>query len=228
MIAVMAATVRELKGCIDRLGSKSAEKPGVAMVREGRFGTKEAVVCSTGVGKALAAAATESVIRRYSPSCVIFTGIAGGIDPALSVGDLFIAGESMQWDFDARPFARAAGAIPFTPYRIFTCDSGLLETAYSDPGRYPAVTGRLLTGDTFIRELTEERRRYFLEELKGNAVDMEGAAAALIAEVHNVPFICFKVISDLADGIMPRKMGPFIRESAERLGEFTEFLAGRL
>ena len=64
------------------------------------------------------------------------------------------------------------------------------------------VAGRILTGDQFITA-AEAVRLERLRSLDGIAVEMEGAAVALVATVNRVPFLIIRSISDHADAAAP-------------------------
>ena len=66
---------------------------------EGRLGNLEIIVCSGGVGKINAAAATAVLIERHCPQLVINTGCAGAyIGSGLSIGNLAVASEEVLGD----------------------------------------------------------------------------------------------------------------------------------
>jgi adenosylhomocysteine nucleosidase/adenosylhomocysteine/aminodeoxyfutalosine nucleosidase len=161
---------------------------------------KDVVVAKSGVGKTMSAMVTQHLIDVYRPSAIIFTGLAGGVSPGLDIGDTLIANDCMQHDFDVTALGPKRGAIPFTPYRIFSCDPGLLELAMSCvPLDGKAVRGRILTGDQFITGKNLSAMRYLVEELEGDAVEMEGASVGLVSTVNSIPFLLVRTISDKAD-----------------------------
>jgi adenosylhomocysteine nucleosidase len=61
------------------------------------------ITAISGHGKVAAAATTATVIERFEPTHVIFGGVAGGIDPAVRIGDIVIADRLVQHDCDASP-----------------------------------------------------------------------------------------------------------------------------
>lgn len=148
-------------------------------------GEKTAVVVS-GVGKVNAAGATQFAIDLYSPSAVINTGVAGGLNARVEIGKIYSVERAVQYDFDLTQ-------LNGTPM-------GTLD-GYSEPylplasvENYPKR--RLATGDRF----NDDKADYKLltEVLKADIRDMEGGAVAQICINNNVPCYSFKAISDIA------------------------------
>ena len=158
----------------------------------------EVVAVQTGVGKVLAAAVTQRMIDQFNPSAIIMSGIAGSINPDLHKGDVVIGTESIQHDFDSTPFGFKRGEIPYTEYSIIPSDKRLIEIALS--WGHGIKTGRVLTGDQFIDRAHTPEFSYLREEMQGDIVEMEGAAAGLTAMINNVPFLLIRSVSDNADG----------------------------
>src|SRR2546430_683031 len=55
---------------------------------QGLLRGRPVVVALSGIGKVNAAITTTLMLEHFQPSEIIFTGIAGAVDPALSPGDL--------------------------------------------------------------------------------------------------------------------------------------------
>jgi len=66
---------------------------------QGKLGNRNIIVCTSGVGKINAAAASAVLIERHSPRLVINTGCAGAyIGSGLSIGNLAVASEEVLVD----------------------------------------------------------------------------------------------------------------------------------
>ena len=61
---------------------------------------KEVVLAVSGVGKVNAARVAEAMILKYNPDFIINTGVAGGLNPELSIGDIVLSRELVQHDMD--------------------------------------------------------------------------------------------------------------------------------
>lgn len=172
---------------------------------EGKLFGVPAVLARTGIGKVHAALLTQRLIDVYNPKAIIFTGLAGALDKNLNIGDIVVARELIQHDFSTEvhrhghviPKVDRKGAFP-----IFYSDKELVKKAMRCKPRseHKTVAGRVLTGDQFIARFETNEDWHFLEELKGDAVEMEGAAVAHVATVNKVPFVVVRTISDKADG----------------------------
>jgi adenosylhomocysteine nucleosidase len=62
---------------------------GVRFVTGALYG-RRVVLAESGIGKVNAAMTTTLLIDHFQPRAVLFTGIAGGINPDLAPGDLVI------------------------------------------------------------------------------------------------------------------------------------------
>lgn len=179
-------------------------------VTTGNFCGLQSAVATVGVGKAMSAAVTAALIARYRPRAVVLGGVAGGLDPSLSRGDIVAGAEYLQWDMNAAGAGIPAGVIPRShrgerrPAGVLQADPQLLQCL---PGSGSLRRGVLLTGDTLVTDPGEKRRLW--EEYGAAAVDMESAAAALAAALAEVPFLALRCIMDTADGSRPGNIRSF-------------------
>ncbi|MCV3241647.1 5'-methylthioadenosine/S-adenosylhomocysteine nucleosidase [Mesorhizobium sp. ZC-5] len=83
----------------------------------GKLGGKDVVLFLSGVSMVNAAMTTQSALDRFTVTSVIFSGIAGGVDPALGIGDVVVAdqwGQYLEAIF-ARETADGYQIPPFLP-----------------------------------------------------------------------------------------------------------------
>ena len=177
----------------------------------GTIGGRDVVVTSVGVGKVNAAMVATLAIDHFSPREVLFTGVAGGIDPVLGIGDVVVAEHVLHHDtgvFGPDGFEiYQSGHVPFfnpTDHLGYRPSLGLLDRVRSAAtglqlspvlGRVPnLVLGTVVTGDQFIQ--SEEERRRLFETFKAQATEMEGAAVAQVAEHFGVDYILIRAVSD--------------------------------
>ena len=193
----------------------------------GKLNGREVVAVQTGVGKVLSALVTQKIVDDFSPSAIIMSGIAGSLRSDLHRGDIIVGRDSIQHDMNATLFGFERGQIPYTDYRIIESDPALVEAAMSY-GAEKLRLGRILTGDQFISGAGTDEYSYLTDELGGDAVEMEGAAAALAAKVNGVPFLLVRVISDNADGKAKGNYLKFLSRASERSFHLIEYLLGKI
>jgi adenosylhomocysteine nucleosidase len=186
---------------------------------DGRLDGQHVVVAEAGMGKVNAATATTLLIEKFGCDAVIFTGVAGGLDPDLTIGDIVVADRILANDSgiieDERLSLYQPGHVRFfnpTDELGFAVEPDLLERVkhrlsavllpFLDPeaggqGRAPRITfGTIVSGDAYLHcAVTRERLH---RELGGSAIEMEGAAVAQVCTSFGVPWLVIRALSDLA------------------------------
>jgi adenosylhomocysteine nucleosidase len=170
-------------------------------------------------GKVAAAITTTHLIDAYAVDSVWFTGVAGALDPTLSVGDIVIAEGLIQHDLDARPLF-SQFEIPLSGRARLLTDptqrtalvnaaAEFLEHEFQSTvpahvqARFGIVSPRVVqadiaTGDRFISSAADAKKlRALLPSCA--CVEMEGAAVAQACIESRIPFAVLRVISDSAN-----------------------------
>lgn len=227
-IGIMGAMAEEIVLLQQHVNeARQGLKAGISFV-EGTLHGKQVVFCRSGVGKVNAAICTQALIDQGA-DCVLFTGVAGALDPALEVGDIVISTSCMQHDMDVTPLGFARGVIPFQEVSDFQADSGLVDIAVQAAeeqfqGRYK--TGKVLSGDQFIA--SRETVRFLREELGGACAEMEGAALAQACYMNGIPYVVIRSMSDKADGGAPDSFAEFTVKAANHSYQMIEAMVKRL
>jgi adenosylhomocysteine nucleosidase len=222
-IALIGAMNEEIELLVSRMEQvKESSKAGVTY-REGLFLGKQVVVCKSGVGKVNAAVTTQILIDRFAVEAVIFTGVAGALDPELNIGDIVVSSECMQHDMDVTALGFPRGVIPYQEKSIFAADSGLRALAVASgktlfDGR--VTQGRVLSGDQFIasREVVSQLH----SELQGICTEMEGAAVAQVCSMNEIPYVVIRSMSDKADGSAHMNFEEFTKLASEHSYKIVE------
>ncbi len=195
-IGIISAMDSEHRRLAERLQEKQVQEDGSFRYVEGRLGSNRLVLTQCGIGKVSAAVGASELIRRYSPQCIISTGVAGGIDSCLRVTDV-VASERLVYHDVWCGEGNAYGQVQGYP-ACYEGHPALLAHAVSLNGKLSGThvhSGLICTGDRFITSRKE------LDAIKadfpdGLAVDMESAAIAQTCYLYKVPFLSFRIISD--------------------------------
>lgn len=174
------------------------------------------VIAKSGMGKVFAAMICERLIDEFDPKAVIVTGVAGALNKKLEIGDVVVSKDCIQHDFDAQALGYMRGAIPYTEHRVFTADQNLRDLALGTRLRgNKVVAGRILTGDQFITKHEMKDHKYLIDELHGDAIEMEGGAVAQVCTLNKVPFLVVRTVSDKADGTAAADFNKFMPKVAK-------------
>jgi adenosylhomocysteine nucleosidase len=218
-IGILSAIPEELKHLEDR--EQGSEALAGLVFHRGRIEGRDAVFVETGIGKVNAALTATLLASHFHCRALVFCGVAGGLDPALGVGDVVVATRLVQHDYGALAQGRLTVYQPGMPplpgvdashgYDMPLALQEKLRQALRDvalPRIEAAVTGEpaqrqprlhfgaVVTGDSFVNDDAERRRLH--ESFRAMAVEMEGAAVAQVAERFRLPWLVVRCLSDLA------------------------------
>ena len=157
------------------------------------FPEDRVILQKSGIGKVNAAIQTVEMIRQYKPDIIISSGCAGGNGDDINVQDVVVSTQLAYHDVycGAAIGQSVYGQVQGLPAR-FDADSHLLEVAI----KTGAKPGLIVTGDWFV-DSKEKMREIVGHFPEAKAVDMESAAIAQVCYIYKVPFISFRVISDI-------------------------------
>jgi nucleoside phosphorylase len=152
----------------------------------------------SGMGGPAAAAAAQALIDAGATR-LMSAGLAGGLDPALTPGALFLPSEVIAYD---PPLRTPSAASATHPLPLATDVAWRTHLATTLASLRPQAHGTLLTSPRAIA--TVDAKIQLFRATGGGAVDMEGAAVASVARRNQVPFVALKVIVDGAGTALPR------------------------
>ena len=163
------------------------------------FPEDKVILQKSGIGKVNAAIQTVEMIRQFQPDCIISTGCAGGNGDDVNVQDVVVSTQLAYHDvYCGEAIGHSVyGQVQGLPPR-FEADPSLLEKALSLslPKGLKVHPGLIVTGDWFVD--TKDKMREIVGHFpEAKAVDMESCAIAQACYINKVPFISFRVISDI-------------------------------
>lgn len=160
------------------------------------FGNDPNVVLQKcGIGKVNAAIGATMMIEKHHPDVIISSGCAGGADPSLNVGDVVVAMETTYHDAYCGDNC-AYGQIMSMPKRYELADKLIAIVQQFGSDCHAITMGLMVSGDWFVdsREKMREIMQHFPE---AKAVDMESCSIAQVCYTFGVPFVSFRIISDV-------------------------------
>jgi adenosylhomocysteine nucleosidase len=200
-------------------------------------------------GKVNAAIAAQQMIDHFGVNVLFNLGSSGALDPRLEVGDLVIASEFIQHDFDVTDWGMkpgellfdivmddGSGQMKFRSQQVFQGSAGLVKIAQGIAettallplnGHAPKIhVGRILSGDQFIGNSTKARALF--ETHGALCTDMEAASIAHVCEVNGVPLLCIRAISDQADHSAVVSFKDFLAEATANYGTIFPLILERI
>ena len=215
--AILGAFEREVTLLEDRLNEQREHQIEEIRFVTGKLHGSNVVVAWTGVGKVNAAMTTTLLIEHFKPEQIIFTGIAGAVNPELRPGDIVIAERTAHHDMGTvwpeglfvKGVRNRLDGIENPIF--FPADERLVKFAQKAAERInmrgvelaagrripKIITGVIVTGDSFIA--STEKCAELRKKLEADAVEMEGAAVAQICYQRQIDHLVIRSISDSAD-----------------------------
>ena len=217
-VGLIGAMPEEL-ALLERLArSPRHERVGPFELVRGELDGVPVVMATCGIGKVNAAALTQA-LASSGVGAVIVTGVAGGIDPALRVGDLVVSRDAVQHDVDVTGLGYALGEVPGEP-RIWEADPVLFAASLAAANEVAAdagvraLAGRVASGDAFVADPDAAAR--LRDVFDASCAEMEGAAVAHVCARWGLPWVVVRSVSDTADHAAEVDFRAFTRLAAER------------
>lgn len=215
-IGIMSAMHEEIHLLHEQMEVENEVLLGMRTYFVGKLYGKEVVVVFSRWGKVAAASTATALIVKFGVDEIIFSGVAGGLDKRLNIGDIVIGESLIQHDMDATPIF-SKYEIPLMDKTYFDSDKTISQRLTFAAQKYVAENkldnglieefglhsptiyiGNIASGDRFISDNAEiERFRTELPDVL--CVEMEGAAVAQICYEYGVPFGIVRTISDSAN-----------------------------
>jgi adenosylhomocysteine nucleosidase len=206
----------EIATLLPLLAGRRSEHRGPFEVHAGTLDGHPVRLAVCGIGKVNAAALAQQLLADGAGR-LVFTGVAGALDPGLAVGDVVVAEDAVQHDVDVTPLGYEAGRVPGEPL-TWTADPELRDAALAAAGATVeegrVVRGRIASGDTFVAD--PARAAALKRRFGAVCAEMEGAAVAQVCARWGVPWAIVRSISDTADAGASVDFRAFTQRAAAR------------
>ena len=208
MIGIICAEEKELieiKKLINNIEEKNIYEKTFYI---GTIENKNIVLVKCNVGKVNSARVCQMLIDNFSVELVINVGTAGSVDNSLEIGDVVVATELVQYDFDVIPFGRKLGEIENIGESI-NVDEKLLNLFDGMNVR----KGIIASGDKFI--VNKEEKDNIKNIFNALCIEMEGASIAQVCYLDKIPFLVIRSITDKQDGSSKIDFETFLESSSK-------------
>jgi futalosine hydrolase len=214
MIALLCSVQAEADRLLASMVVKKSATLGSKPLFEGTLGAQRILLCIGGMGKVNAAHTATLMLARFDPEALVVFGIGGAYPSSgAELGDLAIAREELAGDegvltpegfkdteYIGIPLLKRAASLIFT---TFPASGPLVHrslqalAAHRKSGQGKIHVGRFVTLSTCTGAAT--RARELEERYHGLCENMEGAAVAQVAELHGVPWLEVRGISNIVE-----------------------------
>ena len=226
-IGIMGAMVEEIEPLLEFF--KEYKRVEIANNRYflAKYKGCDIVVAYSKIGKVFASLTACTMIEKFGIEKLLFSGVAGAINDSLHIGDLIVASKLCQHDLDITAFGHPYGYVPEGKVYIDS-DKSLRDIAKSvaNQKRMELKEGIIATGDQFVAD--SKRKEWIGKTFKADALEMEGASVAVVADALNVPFLVLRSISDAADMDAGFDFDEFLKSSAKESADFVIAILDRV
>ena len=226
-IAIMGAMPEEVAPILERLDDVEEVNYAKNKYYKAKYKNIDVVVAYSKIGKVFSTLTATTMLELFACDVLLFTGVAGAVNPELQIGDLVVASKLAQHDLDITIFGHPHGYVPEGSVYV-EADKDLIalsKIVASEMG-VNVKEGIIATGDQFIA--SEERKNFIAETFKADALEMEGASVAVVCDALGVPFFILRSISDSADMDAGFNFEEFVESSAKVSAEFLMKMVDRL
>lgn len=187
----------------------------------------EIVIAYSKIGKVFASLTATTMIEKFSCDTLLFSGVAGAINPELKIGDLIIADQLCQHDLDITAFGHPHGYVPGGDVYVKTSkELNAIAKEVALENDLKVIEGIIATGDQFVH--SSERKEFIQSTFNADALEMEGASVAVVCDALNIPFFILRAISDTADMDAGFDFDEFLNSSAKNSADYLMKIVNKL
>ncbi len=218
-LAIMGAMEEEITPLLEYFTDVKTIEFAKNIYYEAKYGNLNVVIAYSKIGKVFSTLTATTMIEKFGCDTLLFSGVAGGINPALKIGDLIVANKLSQHDLDITAFGHPHGYVPGGEVFVNT-DTNLKNIALevAEQNNIKIIEGTIATGDQFVCD--EKRKEFIQTTFTADALEMEGASVAVVCDALNVPCLILRAISDTADMDAGFNFEEFLVTSAKNSANF--------
>jgi len=218
-LAIMGAMEEEIKPLLSYFTNINKVNYANNIYYECKLNDLDVVIAYSKIGKVFSALTASTMIQKFNCDTLLFSGVAGGINPDLKIGDLIIANKLSQHDLDITAFGHPHGFVPGGNIFVKTNDKlNQIALAVAKQNNIKIIEGTIATGDQFVCDI--QRKQFIESTFKADALEMEGASVAVVCDALDVPCLILRAISDTADMEAEFNFEEFLQKSANNSAEF--------
>jgi len=218
-LAIMGAMEEEIIPLLSYFTNVKEIKYASNTYYEAKYNNIDIVVAYSKIGKVFSTLTASTMIQKFGCDTLLFSGVAGGINPELKIGDLIVASKLAQHDLDITAFGHPHGFVPGGEVYVNTDDT--LKNIALDVAKQnniKIIEGIIATGDQFVAN--EKTKEFIQNTFNADALEMEGASVAVVCNALNVPCLILRAISDTADMDAGFNFDEFLETSAKNSADF--------
>jgi adenosylhomocysteine/aminodeoxyfutalosine nucleosidase len=218
-LAIMGAMEEEIEPLLAYFNNVQVIEFAKNKYYEVEYNGLNIVVAYSKIGKVFASLTATTLIEKFGCDTLLFSGVAGGINPELKIGDLIIANKLCQHDLDITAFGHPFGYVPGGNVFVETSkELNDIAKTVAKESNLKVIEGTIATGDQFVH--STERKSFIENTFKADALEMEGASVAVVCDALNVPCFILRAISDTADVDAGFDFDEFLKSSAKNSADY--------
>ena len=218
-LAIMGAMQEEIDPLLDFFKDYKTIEYADNKYYEVNYKGFDIVIAHSKIGKVFASLTASIMIEKFGCDTLLFSGVAGGINPKLQIGDLIIADKLCQHDLDITAFGHPYGYVP--EGKVFVKTTKYLRDLaikVANENNLKVIEGTIATGDQFVH--SSQRKEFIEKTFNADALEMEGASVAVVCDALNIPFFILRAISDTADMDAGFDFDEFLKSSAKNSADY--------
>jgi adenosylhomocysteine/aminodeoxyfutalosine nucleosidase len=218
-IGIMGAMVEEIEPLLEFFKEYETIEYAKNRYYKTSYNSHDIVIAYSKIGKVFASLTATIMIEKFGVEKLLFSGVAGAINPKLKIGDLIVAKGLVQHDLDITAFGHPFGYVPEGEVCTLA-DEELLKISQdvAKDLNLELKSGIIATGDQFVA--SSEKKEWIEGTFEADALEMEGASVAVVCDALNVPFFILRAISDSADMDAGFDFDEFLKSSAKVSADF--------